>query len=159
MTVFIIGFGVLIDMNCSGVELYQPTFLYAYVALLFQCGVLQAIGCVGALRLNQRLLNTYWTLLLVLMIGDILVGLVWAFRLDHIKSNLRPLLKQKLVRLYGKDHEFTEVWDWVQTHDMCCGVDGPVDFQRINGESLKLFFKKVFRTFSLFYAVICTCCW
>jgi len=120
----------------SGVELYQPTFLYAYVALLLQCGVLQAIGCVGALKLNQRLLNTYWTLLLVLMIGDILVGLVWAFRLDQIKSNLRPMLKQKLVALYGKDEDFTEVWDWVQTNDVCCGVDGPIDFQRINGKIL-----------------------
>lgn len=118
----------------SGVELYQPTFLYAYVALLLQCGVLQAIGCVGALRLNQRLLNTYWSLLVVLMIGDILVGFVWAFRLDQIKSNLRPMLKHKLATLYGKDEAFTEVWDWVQTHDMCCGVDGPIDFQRLNGK-------------------------
>jgi hypothetical protein len=112
----------------SGVELYQPTFVYAYVALILQCGVLQTIGCLGALRLNQRLLNTYWTLLLILMIGDIVVGLVWAFRLDRIKSSLRPSLRQRLSLSYRVDPQFTQVWDWVQTHEMCCGVDSPADF-------------------------------
>lgn len=118
----------------SGVEFYQPTFLYAYVALLLQCGVLQAIGCLGALRLNQKLLNTYWTLLLVLMIGDIIVGLVWAFRLDRIKSSLRPSLRHKFITQYKIDPEFTQVWDWIQSQDMCCGVDSPFDFPQFNGK-------------------------
>ncbi len=39
-----------------------------------------------------------------------------------------------MITLYGKDEDFTEVWDWVQTNDMCCGVDGPIDFLRINGK-------------------------
>jgi len=116
------------------VELYQPTFLYAYVALSLQCGVLQAIGCLGALRLNKKLLNTYWTLLLVLLIGDLLVGLVWVFRLEKIKSSLRPALKQRLSADYKTDLQFTKVWDWIQSHEMCCGVEGPSDFY-LNGES------------------------
>ena len=118
----------------SGVELYQPTFLYAYAALLLQCGVLQTIGCLGALRLNQRLLNLYWSLLLVLMIGDIIVGLIWAFRLDRIKNELRPNLKLRLETEYGRDPEFTQVWDWVQSHEMCCGVLGPEDFNATRGK-------------------------
>ncbi|CAG7821207.1 unnamed protein product [Allacma fusca] len=128
-TVFAVS--VLVDPRISlisGVELYQPTFLYAYVALLLQCGVLQTIGCLGALRLNQKLLNTYWTLLLVLMIGDIVVGLIWAFRLDGIKDALKPNLKRRLETEYGRDLDFTQVWDWVQKHEMCCGIDGPSDF-------------------------------
>lgn len=119
----------------SGVELYDPTFVYAYVALVLQCGVLQTIGCLGALRLNQRLLNTYWTLLLLLMIGDIVVGLVWALRLDGIKSDLRPSLRQRLRTDYGVDPEFTQVWDWVQAHEICCGIDSPNDFH-LNGKPL-----------------------
>jgi hypothetical protein len=125
----------MVPFTFSGVELYQPTFLYAYVALFVQCGVLQAIGCVGALRLNQKLLSGYWTLLLVLLIGDVLVGLVWIFRLDSIKTHLRPQLKQRLIFQYGNDSQFTQTWDWVQTNDMCCGVEGPMDFLRYNGKS------------------------
>lgn len=44
------------------------------------------------------------------------------------------MLRHKMITLYGKDEDFTEVWDWVQTNDMCCGVDGPIDFLRINGK-------------------------
>lgn len=116
-------------------ELYQPTFIYAYLTLIFQCGFLQAIGCIGALRLNQKLLTTYWTLLLVLMIGDVFIGFIWVIRLDGIKSELRPNLKQRLSSQYGMNNYFTHTWDWVQQKEGCCGVDGPKDYLRINGKS------------------------
>lgn len=38
---------------------------------------LQVIGCVGALRLNERLLNAYWLILLGLLVGDVVVGGYW----------------------------------------------------------------------------------
>lgn len=54
--------------------LYQPSFLYAYLALVTQGGALQLLGCVAAVKLSEKLLNAYWLLLLVLLFGDIVLG-------------------------------------------------------------------------------------
>lgn len=62
----------------------QPSFLYAYLALAAQGGALQVLGCVGALRLSERLLGAYWLLLLLLLCGDAVVGMAWAFRFDQV---------------------------------------------------------------------------
>jgi hypothetical protein len=112
-----------------GLSLYQPSFLYAYLALATQSGLLQLVGCLGALRLNERLLNVYWLLLLVLLFGDAIVGIVWVFRFDKICADLRPTLKQRLAAEYGVDGDFTTLWNALQRDYKCCGVDGAQDFE------------------------------
>jgi hypothetical protein len=114
-----------------GLSLGQPSFLYAYLALLFQSGLLQLIGCLGAQRLNERLLNLYWLLLLLLLLGDALLGVFWLFKFERIASELRPLLKHSLS-LYGVDAQFTALWDGVQSQHRCCGAHGHLDFAHYN---------------------------
>ncbi|PNF24192.1 hypothetical protein B7P43_G16279 [Cryptotermes secundus] len=92
-------------------------------------GLLQLVGCLGALRLNERLLNVYWLLLLVLLFGDAIVGIVWVFRFDKICADLRPTLKQRLAAEYGVDADFTTLWNALQRDYKCCGVDGAQDFE------------------------------
>ncbi|KAK9512832.1 hypothetical protein O3M35_001162 [Rhynocoris fuscipes] len=113
-------------------SLTQPSFLYAYAALIFQSGFLQLIGCLGAQRLNEKLLNIYWLLILVLLLGDVLLGVVWLFRFDKIATELRPWLKQSLARSYGVDSQFTALWDAIQTQYRCCGAHGYHDFASYN---------------------------
>jgi hypothetical protein len=48
----------------------------------------QVIGCIGALKLNERLLNTYWLILLGLLIGDVIVGGIWMVKFDHLTSGI-----------------------------------------------------------------------
>ncbi|KAL1140429.1 hypothetical protein AAG570_000361 [Ranatra chinensis] len=111
--------------------LAQPSFLYAYLALLCQSGLLQLVGCLGAHRLSERLLNAYWLLIFVLLIGDALLGVFWLFKFERIASELRPLLKQSLAR-YGTDSQFTVLWDGIQSQHRCCGVQGYHDFAQPN---------------------------
>lgn len=59
---------------------------------------MQLVGCLGALRLSEKLLNAYWLLLLVLLIGDAVLGIFWMFKFDRIMHELQPMLR--LVR-YG----------------------------------------------------------
>lgn len=68
--------------------LYQPSFLYAYLALATQGGALQVLGCFAALRLSEKLLNAYWLLLLVLLFGDIVLGAFWAFRFEKVSNTV-----------------------------------------------------------------------
>lgn len=56
-------------------------------------GFLQLIGCLGALRLSEKLLNAYWLLLLVLLIGDAVLGIFWMFKFERIMQELQPMLR------------------------------------------------------------------
>uniref|UniRef100_A0A182P780 Tetraspanin n=1 Tax=Anopheles epiroticus TaxID=199890 RepID=A0A182P780_9DIPT len=112
----------------NGLSLTQPSFIYAYLALLVQSGFLQLIGCLGALRLSEKLLNAYWLLLLVLLIGDAMLGIFWMFKFDRVMHDLQPMLKYRLAHEYGNSPELTELWDRLQNEGRCCGVTGPQDF-------------------------------
>ncbi|CAM1319543.1 Uncharacterised protein g7242 [Pycnogonum litorale] len=115
-----------------GVRLYHPSFIYAYIALFVQGGILQAIGCIGALKLNEKLLNLYWNLMLFLLFGDVVVGIVWIFRFDKINDSLRSELKIKLQSEYGTRANLVEIWNGIQNENSCCGVDGPTDYMNIS---------------------------
>ncbi|XP_042896664.1 tetraspanin-9-like isoform X2 [Parasteatoda tepidariorum] len=117
------------------IDLRHPSLLYGYLALALQGGILQAIGCIGAIRMNERLLNVYWTLMLILLFGDVVLGVVWLFRFHNISSHLREELRTRLTEKFGVDAEFQLLWDRIQTETECCGVDGPQDF--IDSEWLK----------------------
>lgn len=110
------------------IQMHQPSLLYAYLAVAFQGGILQAIGCIGALRMNERLLNIYWTLMLLLLFGDVIVGVVWLFRFHYLTQNLKDDLRLRLQQQYGVDAEFQLLWDRIQTESQCCGIGGPHDF-------------------------------
>lgn len=110
--------------------LTHPSLLYAYFALIVQSGFLQLVGCLGARNLNERLLNAYWCLLLVLLIGDLLLGVYWLHHFESIAGHVRPVLKQRFRAQYNNDLEFTRLWDMVQRDDRCCGVENYKDFYR-----------------------------
>ncbi|XP_031637375.1 uncharacterized protein LOC116349882 isoform X2 [Contarinia nasturtii] len=111
-----------------GLNLGQPSFVYAYLALLIQSGFLQLVGCLGALRLSEKLLNAYWLLLLVLLIGDAILGIFWMFKFDRIMHELQPMLRYRFATEYGTSVDFSELWDRLQSEGRCCGVFGPQDY-------------------------------
>ncbi|KAK6633338.1 hypothetical protein RUM44_003940 [Polyplax serrata] len=126
---------VLVDPRRTlipGLTLYEPSLLYAYLALLTQSGLLQLLGCVGAHKLNEKLLNMYWFLLLFLLFGDAFIGVVWIFRFDKMYTDIRPILRQRLQMEYGVNEEFTQLWNSIQYDFRCCGVEGPQDFNEID---------------------------
>ncbi|XP_076325967.1 tetraspanin-9-like [Tachypleus tridentatus] len=110
------------------IRLHHPTFIYAYLALILQGGILQTLGCLGALKLNERLLNIYWSLMLMLLVGDVIMGFVWIFHYNHIASHLLSDLRTRLQTEYGKSAEYQSIWDRIQREEHCCGVNDPQDF-------------------------------
>src|SRR5688500_6430621 len=85
MMIYVLG-----DFRMSLVPLpvYHPSLLYAYLALGIQGGVLQAIGCAGAVMLSEKWLNVYWKIMMVLLIGDGFEGFVWIFVYNHVSNSL-----------------------------------------------------------------------
>lgn len=69
--------------------IYTSFNIYSYSI----SGFLQFIGCLGALRLSEKLLNTYWLLLLFLLIGDAVIGVFWMLKFDRILQEIQPMLR------------------------------------------------------------------
>lgn len=115
-------------LPAADVAPHQPSVVYAYVALVLQGAVLPVVGCIGALKLSEKLLNSYWLLLLILLAGDLLVGVVWVFRFQRLVVDIVPDLKSRLASDYGTDEQFTNAWDLLQQSARCCGVDSPADY-------------------------------
>ena len=115
-------------LPAAAVSPHQPSVVYAYAALFLQGAVLPVVGCIGALKLSEKLLNSYWILLLVLLAGDMIVGLVWVFRFQKLVAGLVPDLKNRLSLDYGHDPDFDAAWDLLQRSARCCGVESPADF-------------------------------
>ena len=87
------------------------------------------MGFVAALRLNEKLLNAYWISLLVLLIGDILVGGIWMIKFDTITENLTSDLHHRLSKEYvDKSSNFRPLFDDLQRRGQCCGVQSPLDY-------------------------------
>ena len=70
-----------------------------FLILMFY-DIFQIVGCVGALRLNKRLLKGYWIILLCLLVGDVVVGFIWLFRFDAISKGLENDLSHRLSTEY-----------------------------------------------------------
>lgn len=66
----------------------------------------QAIGCIGANRMNEKLLNLYWHILISLLIGDLIVGGIWLVRYNYIFKNLKSDLSYRIDNDYGFDLNF-----------------------------------------------------
>jgi hypothetical protein len=81
-------------------------------------GFLQLIGCLGALRLSEKLLNAYWLLLLVLLIGDAILGIFWMFKFDRIMQELSPMLRLVVEHVFAIVKKFYHRC-WHQIYFLC----------------------------------------
>lgn len=94
--------------------------------------IFQVIGCLGALRLSEKLLNIYWLMILILLFGDIVIGIFWVFRFEKICQDLKPSLKFRLHHEYGYNTDLTTLWDRLQVDFACCGIQNAMDFGHVN---------------------------
>ena len=56
--------------------------------------------------MNEKLLNIYWNILVILLFGDAIVGVVWLFRYNVLVATLKSDLKAKLNADYGLEPSF-----------------------------------------------------
>lgn len=83
----------------------EPAILIAYIAIAIQAGVLQAIGCFGAVRMKEKWIQAFWLLILALTIFDVVFLLYWINRVDIISKSLHRSLSKRLNQNYGHELE------------------------------------------------------
>ncbi|XP_064476865.1 tetraspanin-14-like [Ornithodoros turicata] len=79
-------------------------------------------GCVGALRENTCLLNTYSYFITALLLINLVMGLLVFFLPTQFKRLLRSTLTQNLVLHYRDNPDFQQLIDTIQEYLRCCGI-------------------------------------
>jgi len=79
----------------------EPALVFAYLLVSVQLGLLQAIGCFGAIQMKERWIQAYWYLILIMLILDICLLMYWLQRYDLMLQSLRLELSQRLSGSYG----------------------------------------------------------
>ncbi|CAN7938148.1 unnamed protein product, partial [Ixodes hexagonus] len=79
-------------------------------------------GCVGALRENTCLLNTYSYFITALLLLNLVLGLLVFFLPSQLKRMLRSTLTQNLVVHYRDSADLQKLIDSVQEELQCCGI-------------------------------------
>ncbi|XP_071809192.1 CD151 antigen-like [Asterias amurensis] len=93
--------------------------------------IIAALGCFGAQQEHKCCLLIYFTFLLFLCLGELVVGIyVYIYR-ESVNMELERCLNETIVANYGMkgQKEFTEAYDDLQRTFQCCGAASYADYQ------------------------------
>ncbi|XP_072447982.1 tetraspanin-4-like [Chiloscyllium punctatum] len=87
------------------------------------------LGCVGAIKENKCLLLSFFTLLLMIFLLEIVGGILFCVYRNQIDTYARDDLKEGLW-LFETDGNIglTNAWSIIQTDFGCCGVSNYTDW-------------------------------
>jgi len=109
-------------------EYYRGTYLLMAVGILMT--VVGFLGCVGACRESPCMLGTFFTLVLLILVGEI-ASIVWIhMNTDKLREELRNSIAGAVREEYGKNTPRTEALDVIQSQLECCGGKGPKDWAK-----------------------------
>lgn len=104
---------------------YMLFFLMAVGAVMFVMGFL---GCCGACQESQCMLATFFALVFVVFVGQIIAG-AWLMTFeDRFKITVERSLLISIQKDYSHIDLKTKAFDIIQTELMCCGASGPQDW-------------------------------
>jgi len=122
--------------------------------------VMGFLGCCGALQENQCMLATFFSLVLVLFLGQVATG-VWIHQnQDRFKQIVEKSAAQSIQHDYGYNEFKTEAFDKIQTQLRCCGASGHQDWaeSRYNNADRKSALEVGVGTITRAYKVPKSCC-
>lgn len=79
----------------------EPSMLFAYIAVAIQAGILQIIGCFGAVRMREKFIQLFWYMILALTVLDIVFLVYWLLRYDLMIKSLNEHMKYRLNEHFG----------------------------------------------------------
>lgn len=100
--------------------------LFAFLGLVL--ALLSLTGCVGALRENMCLLQTFSAAVLLLVVVQVLAAVIVYSLQGQIVEYLRSGMLAAMVR-YQDDLDLRFITDEIQTGLQCCGADTYRDWE------------------------------
>ncbi|XP_042201061.1 tetraspanin-4 [Callorhinchus milii] len=137
----ILGVGVWLAVTQGNFATLSSSFPSLTVANLFIASgsvimVVGFIGCLGAMKENRCLLLTFFIVLLIIFVLELIVGTLFLVYKERINSYAKDDLKKGL-KFYDKpdNRGLTKAWDLVQVKFQCCGVTNYTDWFGVFNES------------------------
>ncbi|XP_023342560.1 tetraspanin-18 [Eurytemora carolleeae] len=108
--------------------------VYLVYCILLSAGTFLLIpsflGCCGAVRESACLLGTFFFLLLVLFLGEIILTVLLYVQEPLIREAVSFNVEQTISEKYENGSNTAAAWDIIQTQLECCGGDGPLDWRK-----------------------------
>ncbi|XP_038663279.1 tetraspanin-4a isoform X2 [Scyliorhinus canicula] len=130
----ILGVGIWLAVTQGNFATLSTTIPFISAAnLLIGIGIIAMIvgflGCVGAIKENKCLLLTFFILLLIIFVMEMVCGILFSVYRGQIDTYAREDLKQGL-QLFDTDGNIglTNAWSIIQTDFRCCGVSNYTDW-------------------------------
>lgn len=139
----ILGIGIWLHISKGPYASIAPSFDFlSATALCIAAGIIVLVvgffGCCGAIMENQCMLLTYFLLVVVIFILEIVAGILAFVYRDEMgglfKSELTKGIKENYPEENQRDEEgLRKAWDEVQTYFQCCGVSNYSDWYNSHG--------------------------
>ncbi|XP_069751203.1 tetraspanin-4a isoform X2 [Narcine bancroftii] len=130
----VLGVGIWLAVTQGNFATLSATFPFLSAAnLLIGTGsvatIIGFLGCVGAIKENKCLLLSFFVLLLLIFIVEVIAGILVCVYRAQIDTHARDDLTDGL-QLFGTDGNIglTNAWSIVQTDFRCCGVSNYTDW-------------------------------
>ncbi|XP_020835013.1 tetraspanin-4 isoform X1 [Phascolarctos cinereus] len=130
----ILGVGIWLAVTQGNFATLSPSFPSLSAAnLLIVTGtfvmVIGFVGCIGAIKENKCLLLSFFIMLLIVFLLELMVAILFFVYTDQIDTYAQRDLKKGL-HLYGAEGNIglTNAWSIIQTDFRCCGVSNYTDW-------------------------------
>lgn len=105
------------------------TSLYILMAAGSLMTILGFLGCCGALRESQCMLGSFFFLVLIILIAEIVAGVWAAMNQKEVEDLITKELRRTIQDEYGANEVANRTIDAIQHDFQCCGAAGPSDWK------------------------------
>jgi len=136
----VLGIGIWLQVSKGPYASIAPSFNFLSATVLcISAGVLILIigffGCCGAIMENQCMLLTYFVLVVVIFLLEIvssILAFVYRSEIEHaVRKELLDGIKLNYPQGDEEEEGLKKGWSVVQSHLQCCGVDNYTDWHNI----------------------------
>jgi len=106
-----------------------PTILIVVGVIIF---VLAFLGCYGSVRENHCMVMTFGILLFIIFVVEIAGGITAYVNRHEVENILRDSMNTTFQQ---NKKDFTPLWKEMQSKWECCGLEGPLDYEKMYGNN------------------------
>ncbi|XP_075408318.1 tetraspanin-9 isoform X2 [Tenrec ecaudatus] len=138
----LLGVGIWLSVSQGNFATFSPSFPSLSAAnLVIAIGTMVMVtgflGCLGAIKENKCLLLSFFIVLLVILLGELILLTLFFVYMDKVNENAQKDLKEGLL-LYNTENNvgLKNAWNIIQAEMRCCGVTDYTDWFPVLGENM-----------------------